>query len=182
MHSDGAANDFLGSSVALSGNTAVVGAPQKNISGRIKQGAALVFTRDGTLWSLRQPIVADDGTAEARFGLSAAISGETILVGAPLMKISNRISQGAAYVLKNNCGPPLASIASVSAASFAAGSGLATESITAGFGATLGNDTLAASSLPLPTTLGGLSLNVTDSAGEERLAPLFFVSPGQINY
>jgi uncharacterized protein (TIGR03437 family) len=30
--------------------------------------------------------------------------------------------------------------------------------------------------------LGGISLKVTDSAGMERLAPLFFVSPGQINY
>jgi uncharacterized protein (TIGR03437 family) len=41
---------------------------------------------------------------------------------------------------------------------------------------------MAASSTPLPTTLGGLSLKITDSAGVERLAPLFYVSPGQINY
>lgn len=33
-----------------------------------------------------------------------------------------------------------------------------------------------------PTTLGGISVSVTDSAGTERLAPLFYASPGQVNY
>jgi uncharacterized protein (TIGR03437 family) len=172
-------DDHLGISVALSGNTAVVGARRKSISGRDSQGAAFVFTRAGTVWSPRQPIVASDGAAGAHFGSSSAISGDTIVVGATLGGSSRH---GAAYVFKNDCGPPLTPIASVSAASFAAGGQLAPESITAGFGSTLGDDTLAASSLPLPTTLGGLSLKVTDSAGDERLAPLFFVSPGQINY
>lgn len=40
----------------------------------------------------------------------------------------------------------------------------------------------AANSLPLPTTLAGVSVKIKDSLGAERLAPLFFVSPGQINY
>ncbi|MGH9847726.1 MAG: hypothetical protein ACREEM_54245, partial [Blastocatellia bacterium] len=35
---------------------------------------------------------------------------------------------------------------------------------------------------PLPTTLAGTSVKVRDSAGSERLAPLFFVSPTQVNY
>jgi uncharacterized protein (TIGR03437 family) len=78
--------------------------------------------------------------------------------------------------------PPLAAFSSVSAASFTAAAGLAPESITSGFGSPLGDDTVAALSLPLPTRLGGISLKITDSAGMERLAPLFFVSPGQINY
>ena len=41
--------------------------------------------------------------------------------------------------------------------------------------------TQAASTLPLPTQLAGVSARVRDSQGAERLAPLFFVSPGQIN-
>jgi len=39
-----------------------------------------------------------------------------------------------------------------------------------------------ASSQPLPTTLGGVTLTVTDSAGTQRNAPLVYVSPSQINF
>jgi uncharacterized protein (TIGR03437 family) len=72
-------------------------------------------------------------------------------------------------------------LASVSAASFA-GPTLAPETIVSGFGAALTTATATANSLPLPTNLAGASVRVKDSAGAERLAPLFFVSPGQINY
>ncbi len=71
--------------------------------------------------------------------------------------------------------------ASVSAASFAMGT-LAPESIVAGFGTNLAAATPGANTLPLPTTLGGVSVVVKDVLGVERLAPLFFVSPSQINY
>ena len=72
-------------------------------------------------------------------------------------------------------------LASVSAASYA-GSTLAIDSLVATFGANLATATVAASTLPLPTSLAGTSVKVKDSAGTERLAPLLFVSPGQINY
>jgi len=75
-----------------------------------------------------------------------------------------------------------ATVASVSAASFAAGGTLAPESIAAAFGANLATDTQPAPSLPLPTQLAGVSVKVRDSASAERLAPLFYVSSGQINY
>lgn len=42
--------------------------------------------------------------------------------------------------------------------------------------------TVEATSLPLPITLGGTTVKVKDSLGNERLASLFFVSPPQINY
>jgi uncharacterized protein (TIGR03437 family) len=73
-----------------------------------------------------------------------------------------------------------ATVASVSAASFAMGG--APESIVAAFGSNLAAGTQAASGLPLPTSLAGTSLRVRDSAGVERPAPLFFVAPNQINY
>jgi len=72
-------------------------------------------------------------------------------------------------------------IASVSAASFTE-FGLSRESIVAGFGGNLAAGTQAPTSNPLPTSLGGVSVRIRDGAGIERLAPLFFVSPGQINY
>lgn len=71
--------------------------------------------------------------------------------------------------------------ASVSAASFALGT-VAPESIVAGFGANLAPVTLAANALPLPDTLGGVTVTIKDVLGVERRAPLFFVSPGQVNY
>jgi uncharacterized protein (TIGR03437 family) len=72
-------------------------------------------------------------------------------------------------------------VASVSAASFT-GATLAPDSIISAFGARLATATQAVTSLPLPTTLAGTTVRVRDSAGTERTAQLFFVSPGQINY
>ncbi|MGE0131648.1 MAG: BACON domain-containing carbohydrate-binding protein [Blastocatellales bacterium] len=71
--------------------------------------------------------------------------------------------------------------ASVQAASFI-GPALASESIVAAFGVNLAATTQAANALPLPTSLGGASVRMRDSAGVERFAPLFFVSPSQVNY
>ena len=74
------------------------------------------------------------------------------------------------------------SAAIVSAANYN-GQLFAAESIVAAFGQNLTTTTQAASpDQPLPTTLGGLSVNVLDSAGVNRLAPLFFVSPTQVNF
>jgi len=69
----------------------------------------------------------------------------------------------------------------VSAASFS-GASLAGESIVSAFGTRLATATTAATTSPLPTQLAGTTVKVRDSAGAERLAPLFFVSPTQINY
>lgn len=69
----------------------------------------------------------------------------------------------------------------VSAASFSA-SAIVEKAIVAAFGQSLANGAAIASSLPLPTTLAGTTVKIRDSNGVERQAPLFFVSPGQINY
>ena len=73
-------------------------------------------------------------------------------------------------------------ITSVSAASFAGNTPLALESIVAGFGANMTAGTALPSTPTLPTELAGASLKVRDAAGAERLAPLFYISPGQLNY
>ncbi len=69
----------------------------------------------------------------------------------------------------------------VSAASFS-GAAITSKAIVAAFGPNLATTTAVASSVPLPTTLAGTSVNIRDSAGTERAAPLFFVSQGQVNY
>lgn len=71
--------------------------------------------------------------------------------------------------------------ASVSAASFSP-AGLATEAIASAFGADLATAIATASALPLPTELAGTTVKVRDNLGVERAAPLFFISPNQINY
>jgi len=54
--------------------------------------------------------------------------------------------------------------------------GLAAGSLASVYGQSLGTETLAATSLPLPTALGGLSILINGTP-----APLLFVSPGQVN-
>jgi len=75
----------------------------------------------------------------------------------------------------------VSALASASAANYD-GARLAVESIVAAFGNGLATTTQLASSTPLPTNLAGTFVNVRDNAGVERLAPLFLVSPGQINF
>ncbi|MEP7272968.1 MAG: SBBP repeat-containing protein [Acidobacteriota bacterium] len=67
------------------------------------------------------------------------------------------------------------------AASFSASS-IAPDSIAALFGINLATATAAAGTIPLPTELAGTTVTILDSAGVNRLAPLFYVSPGQINF
>ncbi|MBI1764560.1 MAG: hypothetical protein HYR56_24305 [Acidobacteria bacterium] len=75
---------------------------------------------------------------------------------------------------------PVKRAAHLSAASYSEAL-LAAESIVAAFGGNLANTTASATAA-LPTTLGGTSVKVKDSLGVERAAPLFFVSPTQVNY
>jgi uncharacterized protein (TIGR03437 family) len=72
------------------------------------------------------------------------------------------------------------SCANFSAASYTAP--LASEAIATAFGAELATTTTSAREIPLPPELGGTTVKVRDGAGVERVAPLFFVSPLQVNY
>jgi uncharacterized protein (TIGR03437 family) len=71
-------------------------------------------------------------------------------------------------------------LATVSAASYLGGM-VAMESIAAVFGANLASETSLATTLPLPTALAGTRVSVKDALGIDRPAPLFFISPSQIN-
>ena len=74
------------------------------------------------------------------------------------------------------------SVASVSAASYQKAAPVASESIVSAFGVNLAAETKAATNLPLPLSLAEISVKIKDSVGTELAAPLFFVSPTQINY
>ena len=77
--SDGAFDDFLGFSVSVSGDTALVGAWQDDDNGS-NSGSAYVFLRIGTTWSQQQKLTDSDGADEDRFGYAVSIIGETALV------------------------------------------------------------------------------------------------------
>ncbi len=64
----------------------------------------------------------------------------------------------------------------------AAGAAVAADSIASIYGSGLAGQTAQASSLPLPATLGGVTVRVKDAAGVERVASLMYVSPSQINF
>ena len=97
---DGTANDSFGISVAISGDTALVGAYTDDVGGNILQGSAYIFTRSGTNWTQQQKLTASDGAANDRFGFSVALSGGTALVGAWLDDVGANANQGSAYVFK----------------------------------------------------------------------------------
>jgi hypothetical protein len=81
------ASDFgpeaqFGNAVALSGDTALIGAYNSTIDGNLYQGAAYVFTRDGTQWTETRKLVADDGIGGDDFGNAVALDGNRALIGA----------------------------------------------------------------------------------------------------
>jgi hypothetical protein len=95
---DGAGGDYFGSAVAISGNLAVVGAPQKMVGSSTQQGAAYVFVQSGGTWTLQAELIASDGASSDEFGTSVAISGNLAVVGAPQRMVGTNTQQGGAYV------------------------------------------------------------------------------------
>ena len=79
--SDAAGGDEFGTRLAMSGDYAVVGAPRKDGVGR-NSGAAYIFRRQGTEWIEQAKLIASDGMRADYFGISVAIDGDTVLVGA----------------------------------------------------------------------------------------------------
>jgi hypothetical protein len=104
LASDGAADDAFGVSVAVSGETAVIGAIGTDDKGP-NSGAAYVFTRvAGGPWTEQAKLLPSDGTAGDRFGFSVAVSGETAVIGAPFRDGDTGPDSGAAYVFTGDAG------------------------------------------------------------------------------
>ncbi|MEE8155935.1 MAG: FG-GAP repeat protein [Phycisphaerales bacterium] len=92
--------DSFGSSVAVIGpcDSAVIGAPGDDELG-VDAGAVYVFVHQGNEWVEQAKLTASNGASENRFGSSVAVSGETIIVGAPFG--SGKIGgTGAAYIFE----------------------------------------------------------------------------------
>ena len=95
--SDGAATDAFGASVALDGDTALVGASWND-----DNGSAYVFERSGESWSERAKLTASDGMRSDELGYAVALEGDTALVGARQDTNANGFVAGAAYVFTSS--------------------------------------------------------------------------------
>ena len=91
--SDGAANNLMGISSAVEGDTAVIGAPGADGS----EGAVYVFTRVGDAWAQSAKLTASTGAAGDRLGGSVAIDGDTIVAGARDDDIAGDGDRGSVY-------------------------------------------------------------------------------------
>lgn len=106
---DGAANDYFGESVSISGDTVLVGAYLADFDGNSNQGAAYVFYRDQggpDTWGQVAKLTAADGAAGDLFGYSVSVSGDTAVVGAGDADIGGNDAQGAAYIFHRDQGGP----------------------------------------------------------------------------
>ncbi len=100
--------DEFGRSVAVSGDMVVVGAPGADIESEEDAGAAYLFdaTTGALLWELASP----EPQARAYFGLSVAVSGNTVVVGVPYYDEDGAVDSGVVYVFNGATGEDLVTL------------------------------------------------------------------------
>ena len=93
---DGAAEDYFGWSVSLSGDTLAIGVPLDDTLTIPNRGSVRVFVRNGTTWTQQQTLLGVSTGDD--FGSAVALSGETLAVGAPFDDVGANLDQGSASV------------------------------------------------------------------------------------
>ncbi len=96
--SDAAEDNLFGSSVSISGDTAVIGAPHVDGVGP-HSGAVYLFRFDGSEWNQEVKLTASDAVKFARFGASVSLSGVVAVIGSPEIN-GVGFRSGAAYVFR----------------------------------------------------------------------------------
>ena len=96
--SDGVPQDYFGSAVSISGDTVVVGSFFSDAPA-VHSGSAYVYRRVDDAWTEEAKLVAADGAEGDLFGISVAISGDALVVGARDHDAAAPNS-GAAYVFR----------------------------------------------------------------------------------
>ncbi len=100
LASDGSSGDIFGSAVSVSGDVAIIGAWQDDHNGT-DSGSAYVFRFNGSAWVEEQKLLASDGAAYDKFGLSLAVSDDVAVIGAYADDDHGSLS-GSAYVFRFN--------------------------------------------------------------------------------
>ena len=94
----GAALDAFGSSVDISIDRFIVGAPNDNIGSNADQGSAHVYLLTGTTWAFEISLTAIDATPNSLFGVAVSVSFNTVLIGATGASSGGGSFKGAAYL------------------------------------------------------------------------------------
>ena len=101
--SDAAAGDFFGASVAVAGDTVLVGASGDDDGGDASGSVYIFRTSDGATYAQVAKLTAADAAANDRFGGSVAIDGGTIVIGSSYDD-DGGTSTGSAYVFRTSDG------------------------------------------------------------------------------
>ncbi len=102
----GEANEWFGSDIDMIGSDLLIGAQQENNTGGTAAGAAYLYRNVGGTFTLQQTLRASDRGAGDLFGTSVAVSGSTIVVGAPFNTTAVGASAGTVYAFDLNNGVP----------------------------------------------------------------------------
>lgn len=103
--SDGTSDDFLGTGVAIHGDTVAAGAPATGSA--LKPGAVYLFEKPETGWSTgtqAAKLTASDAVTADGLGASVAMSPDVIAAGATGDDIDGRFGQGSVYVYEKPTG------------------------------------------------------------------------------
>ncbi len=107
------ADGYFGNSVALSGTTIVVGAPYETAAGDLDAGHAYTFNaKTGALIST---LTSPNAQTGGNFGTSVAVSGRTVVVGAPYETAAGDLDAGHAYTFNAKTGALISTLTSPSA-------------------------------------------------------------------
>lgn len=101
--SDGAASDSFGQVVAISGGTAIVGAPDDDHAGGTNSGSTYLFVRSGGIWPTTETekLIPSDATSNFVFGSEVSINAGVVGVGATLASVGGLSQAGAVYVFES---------------------------------------------------------------------------------
>ncbi|MBL8804140.1 MAG: FG-GAP repeat protein [Planctomycetes bacterium] len=189
-------NDSFGASVAVSGDTVVIGAlwedssaagPNGNQASNAAQdaGAAYVFHRTGGAWSQQAYLKASNTEAGDRFGYSVAVSGDTLVVGAPLEDSNttglngnqaddSAAQSGAAYVFVRS-GGVWSQQAYLKASNAQTGDHF-------GWSVAVAGDTLLVGANREDSSATGVNGNQADNSAEDSGAAYVFTLPMAVTY
>lgn len=97
----GNSSDFLGTSVGISNNFVIAGAPRHDTDGKIDQGTAYIFGRTGSSWAATpQKLIAADGVVGDFFGVSVGMHNQRAIVGANHHATNGNPNRGKAYIFQ----------------------------------------------------------------------------------
>jgi FG-GAP repeat len=94
----GAANDWFGNSVSISGNYVIVGARYADVGANTDQGSVSIYQLTGGIWVFMKKITDATGAAFDAFGSSVSISGNYAIVGVLSDDIGTNVEQGSASI------------------------------------------------------------------------------------